>query len=329
VNLSGARWLATSLALASFTAAPGVRAEPDDRAAAAQVLFESGRSLLEQGHFAEACPKLAESQRLAPGIGTMLWLADCLETSGRLASGWAEFKEAAAISAQRKDPRQRIAQERAAALEPRLSKLNLVVSSDSAAPGLELRRDGMLVGSAEWGLPVPLDPGIHSVAATAPGRRPWSTTVEIRTEAEVLPITIPVLQIDSSSASNVDGPDVAPTGQAAERVGTGNTQRTVGLAIGGAGVVGLVIGVAAAISAKTTYDDSNSHCNALNECDAVGKQDRSSAISRATVASVALGVGAAAVVGGGIVYFTAPTRRVFLAMTPRVGGGVLRFDWTF
>ncbi|HEY5147597.1 MAG TPA: hypothetical protein VII82_12575 [Polyangiaceae bacterium] len=317
--------------MASFMAAPGVRAEPDDRAAAAQVLFESGRSLLEQGHFAEACPKFAESQRLAPGIGTMLWLADCLETSGRLASGWAAFKEAAAISAQRKDPRERIAQERAAALEPRLSKLNLIVGPESAAPGLEIRRDGMLVGGAEWGLPVPLDPGVHSVAATAPGRRPWSTTVEIRTEAEVLPVTIPVLQIDSASASNSNGPDLSPNAnrQAAERASTGKTQRTVGLAIGGAGVVSLVIGTVAAISAKTTYDDSNSHCNASNECDAVGKQDRSSAISRATVASVALGAGAAALVGGGIVYFTAPVGRTSLAVAPSVGGGLLRFDWTF
>jgi hypothetical protein len=259
----------------------------------------------------------------------MLWLADCLETSGRLASAWAEFKEAAAMAAQRKDPRLRIAQERAAALEPRLSKLNLVVSAESAAPGLQIRRDGMLVGGAEWGLPVPLDPGIHSVAATAPGRHAWSTTIEIRTEAAVLPITIPVLQIDSASASNSSAPDPSSSGDAAVRASAGKTQRTVGLAIGGAGVVGLVIGTVAVISAKATYDDSSSHCNASNECDAAGKQDRSSAISRATVASVALGAGAAALVGGGIVYFTAPAGRTSLAVAHSAGGGLLRFDWTF
>ena len=326
-------WIVGSLALGSLAAAAPTRAaEPDDRTAAAQVLFESGRSLLEEGHFAEACPKFAESQRLAPGIGTMLWLADCFESAGRLASGWAAFKDAAAVAGQRKDPRQRVAQDRAAALEPRLSRLNIIVGPDkAAAPGLEVRRDGMVVGSAEWGLPVPLDPGVHSIAATAPGRRPWSTTVELRADAEVLPLMIPLLEVDPTAAAAPDPSTAAPSVvEPAGPARSGTTQRVVGLAIAGAGVVAVVVGAVEALSAKATYDDSSPHCNAANQCDDTGKQDRSSAISRANVATVAFGVGAAALVGGGLVYFTAPvTSRTSLAMAPRAGGGVLRLDWSF
>jgi hypothetical protein len=325
-------WIVGSLALGSLaTAAPARAAEPDDRTAAAQVLFESGRSLLEEGHFAEACPKFAESQRLAPGIGTMLWLADCFESAGRLASGWAAFKDAAAVAGQRKDPRQRVAQDRAAALEPRLSRLNIIVGPDKAAPGLEVRRDGMVVGSAEWGLPVPLDPGVHSIAATAPGRRPWSTTVELRADAEVLPLMIPLLEVEAPAAAAPDPSTAAPSVvEPAGPARSGTTQRVVGLAIAGAGVVAVVVGAVEALGAKATYDDASPHCNAANQCDDTGKQDRSSAISRANVATVAFGVGAAALVGGGLVYFTAPvTSRTSLAMAPRAGGGVLRFDWSF
>ena len=47
--------------------------------AASQTLFDEGRQLMARGQYEEACPKLAESQRLDPGIGTQYNFADCLE----------------------------------------------------------------------------------------------------------------------------------------------------------------------------------------------------------------------------------------------------------
>src|SRR5262245_36723730 len=84
---------ATALALLLSSS----RASADDagdKRPAAQALFDQGRALVTLGRFAEACPKLAESLRLDPGIGTMLWLADCYENVGRSASAWATFREA-------------------------------------------------------------------------------------------------------------------------------------------------------------------------------------------------------------------------------------------
>src|SRR5438445_10663209 len=63
-------------------------------AAIAEALFQEGRKLVEQKHFSEACPKFAESQRLDPGIGTLLNLAACHELEGKTATSWSEFTQA-------------------------------------------------------------------------------------------------------------------------------------------------------------------------------------------------------------------------------------------
>ena len=51
--------------------------------AAAQSLFDEGRRLMGEAKYADACPKLAESQKLDPGVGTQFHLADCYEHLGQ------------------------------------------------------------------------------------------------------------------------------------------------------------------------------------------------------------------------------------------------------
>ncbi|MFM2417004.1 MAG: hypothetical protein RL385_1727, partial [Pseudomonadota bacterium] len=85
--LLGAAWLG---------AVAGARAETNaaDKAAA-EALFDRGLQLLRDGKVSEACSALEESESIEPGIGTMLYLADCYERLGRTASAWALFREAA------------------------------------------------------------------------------------------------------------------------------------------------------------------------------------------------------------------------------------------
>ena len=86
----GNRLLAAAVAL---FAAP-LHAQQRDPAAA-QALFDEATKLTKQGRYPEACEKLAESNRLDPGIGTQFHLADCYEQSGRFASAWAGFLDVA------------------------------------------------------------------------------------------------------------------------------------------------------------------------------------------------------------------------------------------
>ena len=66
--------------------------------AAAEALFDEAKKLANDGKFAEACPKFAESNRLDRGAGTLIHLADCYEKNKQTASAWATFKEAASAA---------------------------------------------------------------------------------------------------------------------------------------------------------------------------------------------------------------------------------------
>ncbi|MDF2698209.1 MAG: hypothetical protein K0S65_6592, partial [Labilithrix sp.] len=90
----------------------------------AQSLFDEARQLMDRGKYAEACPKLAESQRLDPGGGTLLNLAICHEKEGRFGTAYLEMKAASSQAGKdgRKD-REKIANERLTALGPRVPRL--------------------------------------------------------------------------------------------------------------------------------------------------------------------------------------------------------------
>jgi hypothetical protein len=55
---------------------------------AAEALFQEGRQLLEEGHVDEACLRLAESYAQEPASGTLLNLARCHQTQGKIATAW-------------------------------------------------------------------------------------------------------------------------------------------------------------------------------------------------------------------------------------------------
>src|SRR5262249_41226110 len=147
-------------------------ARADADKATAEALFAEGRRLMAAGDYEAACPKLAASQKLDPGVGTMLNLADCHEKSGKTASAWVEFREviSSARAAGSKE-REQLARTRAAALEKKLARLTITV--DGAGAKVQVTRDGVAIDHAAFGTAVPVDPGKHVVEATAPGKKGW------------------------------------------------------------------------------------------------------------------------------------------------------------
>jgi hypothetical protein len=209
--------------------------------AAAEALFQEGKALLEQGKYAEACPKLAESNRLDPATGTLLALAMCHEGQNKLASAWAEYTEVA-VRARRegREDRERAARQKTEDLRSKLPLLTLQVSPEAGAlAGLEVKRDGIIVGRGAWGSAVPVDAGEHLVEASAPGKQPWSTRITMETAAHQS-VTVPALS-DVTTAQPAMGSATAETKP--DMPGGGSpTLRLVGLTAAGVGVVGLGIG---------------------------------------------------------------------------------------
>ena len=181
------------LGVVGWSTAPAVsHAEMTDEAGA-RVLFAEGRKhQADDGRYAEACPKFEASFRLDPGIGTNFNLADCFEHLGRTASAWGRFLDvAAATKAAGQSQREQVARARAAALEPNL--VRLVVEVSSPVDGLIVERDGVVVGRASWGLALPVDPGDHVVAASAPGKRRWSQSTSVPNIPTSVTVVVPAL----------------------------------------------------------------------------------------------------------------------------------------
>src|ERR1700734_2400394 len=190
------RALALTALTSSLLASPPAVADSAADKAAADALFDQGKQLMAAGRYAEACPKLEESQRLDPALGTQLNLADCFEHSGKSASAWGLFNAVARAAENRGDKdRAAEAARRAALLAPTLQKLAIVVPPATRIPGLEVRKDGALVGEGQYGSSLPADPGAHTVEASAPGHKAWSTVVRVETTGGSASVEIPPLDV--------------------------------------------------------------------------------------------------------------------------------------
>jgi hypothetical protein len=144
--------------------------------ALAQSLFEDGRELLKAGKVSEACMKLAESQRLDPGGGTLLNLAICHEREGRLATAATEFEEAIALAVKDQRPeREKLAREHLAAIEPKIPRLTI----RGADPAATVTLNGTVLATTALGTPLRVDLGLHVVKVEAPGKVPLTTTVSV------------------------------------------------------------------------------------------------------------------------------------------------------
>lgn len=317
-------------------------ASPADKAAA-DVLFNDAKQLVAEGKFAEACPKFAESQRLDAGIGTMLYLADCYEKNGQTASAWIEFREAAsAAKAVGQTDREKKARDRASALEPKLSRLTVGVTPGAEVTGLELKRDGEVIGKPLWGTAVPLDPGEHLIEASAPGKKSWQTRVQLPPEAPApLVVQAPALEDapkdPAPPAGAPTGPTTAPIDQPPAPPKS-NALRIVGYTAMGVGVVSA--GVGGVLGALAIYNNdqsndivdsrdvsANGKCRPNNACGAEGARLRSNALLLATGSTIGVIAGAAVFTGGLVTVLVArgsageAKKTGLLSVSPVVGPG--------
>jgi len=335
---------AACIVAVSFGTPATARAQSKDDIARADALFNAAKALTDAGQFADACAKYAESKRLAPGIGVTLYLADCYEHIGRTASAWTEFRSAEGLARERNDKRADLARAHAQALEPKLDRLTIIVAPTVPQAGLQVLRDGVAVTTEELGLPSPVDPGDHAVVVSAPGHVARTYNAHLGPEAPSA--TVHIDSLDEATAPvpvpvPIPQPPPPPVAtplpvipEPSPPADTGATRRYIGLGVGALGIVGIGIGSAFGIIAKSKFDQTNvSECNATDHCTAPGLAARQDAEHAATASNVGFSIGAVLLAGGAVLYLTAlkPAARtgVVVAPAPMVGGGGALLRATF
>ena len=294
-----------------FFSARALAQQPSGQdAATAQGLFDEGKRLMEAKRYDEGCPKLVESQRLDPAGGTLLVIALCHEGQGKTATAWAEF--GVALGEARKDKRadrEAAAVQHMKAIEPKLTRLRIVVPSK--VEGLEVRRDGSRVGDAQWGTPLPVDPGEHAFEARAPGMRTWSKSIAVMGEGATVDVTIPPLEHEAPAAAAVVAPlPSRPAPSPAPRDGEGGdrTARLTWAAIaGGVGLVVTGVGVGFGVSASSKWSDAKKACPG-GHCTRISDQQLGKDAGRAAdISTLCFALGGVGLATGLVLWLTAPS----------------------
>lgn len=283
--------------LALLLVAPMVRAAD---VALAEALFREGRELLEQGRTEEACKKLAESQRLDPSSGTLLNLAHCHETLGRVATAWAQYLEAARLARSQRIPeRAQAAEDLARQLEPRVPRLSIRLVSPVA--GLEVRLDGTELSQAVVGSALPVDPGAHTVLVTAPDHEDFATDVTVNEGDKQALVEVPPLRRHAPEPR----PPVAPQDATVDQAPRPTSSLPPGFWVTGAVTLGAVgVGSAFGVLSLRSYSDADSLCPSHTGCDTDAMSARDRANGQANVSNAAFGTAILAAALTGYFYLT-------------------------
>jgi hypothetical protein len=325
---------AAALIVAVVLATPPAAAEPRDPAAA-EWLFREGRTLMKKRDFLGACPKLEESLRLDPAVGTLMNLAECEERIGRTASAWQRWG-AAADELPARDKRRETAIAHARALEKELARL--VIELGPGAPAnARVERDGILLGEASLGVALPVDPGLHWIVVTAAGREGRELQVRLdpgqQQVVEVEPgAPTPPPRVLPRPTGFYARP-IAPLGPPAEAVLDERpppAARRRGYLVTAAGLAALGAGTFFAVQAVRARSEARDDC-----VDVAGAQrcwaTAAPAIDRdrraSLLADVGFGAGAVATVAGVYMMFHRPSPRAVLV--PVTGGGEVQLGGSF
>lgn len=283
--------------------APAARAQ-ESTAPLAEALFQQGRSLMAEGEVDKACTAFARSYELDRSVGAVLNLAVCNEKRGRTATAWAQFATTRAL-AQRNGQKKRaaFADERAKALEARLATVMILASEPPTQ--LVVSVDGERVDSAALGVALPLDPGRHEIEIGAPGKKPWTTTLDVPDSKVSLTLEVPELEdagaepapAPSGPSPELLAPDPSPS-SAADANAEPDTLG-LGLMIGGFSLAGVGIVVGAITGGLSLSQTSDVKATCVEDlCEPAQRDAIDEATTLANVSNVAFAIAGAGAVAG-------------------------------
>ncbi len=306
----------------------------------ADTLFKKAKKLLGEKKYAEACPTFEQVDKLDPQVGAKLNVGKCYEEWGRLAIAYRWYTDAEAMATSTKDERASKIHEVAEELDTNVPRITLKLPEGADPDVVEtLTLDGRPVDRATFGIEQRVDPGPHVIEFVVDGqKRKKMAPVERGGSSEIL-LDIPKgkgkgkgdgwkgkklpPKLDKDPKDPGTDPDKDPVLSGTAAPGRG--QRIAGIVVGASGVVAVGIAGGITLSARSKYKSAVSdHCmGSTSMCDAAGLKTTHDARHTANIATVVTIVGGAAVIGGVVLYLTAPrgghAEEHALYLTPVVG----------
>ena len=320
------------MALVALAAAPRAQAEGADDPAGAKVLFDQAVELASAGNFPEACEKLEASRKAHDGLGTSFHLAGCWQKIGRTASAYALFESVATRAREAgQTERAELARSRMDALGPKLSRLRIDLAQRAAHT--EVYRDDQPVPETEFGKPVPVDHGQHSIRVTAEGKAPWTSQVDVSEPSVIIVVAVPALANapPPAIAAAAPKPEPKPEPEKKEEPASGKGARTRAIIIGGVGAAALTFGILEGAQYVYSNRAAEGICPSGLNCtdEEIAQHDKAvhdAKVAR-TWAFVGVGVGTATVALATYLFFSAPRgpapadeKRTALAVEPLIDG---------
>lgn len=277
------RVTATVMLACCLAAVVPLRARAEEpEAQQALALAEEGLALYEAERWSEAFERFRRANDRFPAVTLSLYMAHCKKQLGELLAARRLYREVAQAELPPDAKRQHVeakstAADELRALEARIPTLEIVISGAREGQEPVVTVDGRPVAAGELKAKQ-LDPGQHTVEATAPGLAPAAATVELA-EGQAERIVLTFHPPDSAPPPAEEG-SLVPA--------------MVAFGVGGAG---LLMGIITGSVSLGQVSDLQERCQPDNHCPAADQDEADTAYALATVSTVGFvvaGIGAAA-----------------------------------
>lgn len=269
--------------------------------------FEAGVRAFDEQRFGDAASEFERAYDLKPAWQVLYNLGSVYAALGRPVAAVAAFERyreqggTSVPEARRKEVDAELVRQRA-----KIALLDITVN----APRAEVRVDAEAVGRSPLSLPVRVAGGTHTVEVFLDGRKPERRDVTVLPQQRIhldfalVPIVAP------APAAPAPRPSTPPSAKEPPPAvsDTGSGQRIAAYAIGGAGLIGVGIGVVFAVMGQNEHLDAVTTANAGDRPKAESME--SDANREKTIGYATLGASGAAALGGIILLMTAPSATV-------------------
>jgi hypothetical protein len=315
------RALTLSLAIGIALPCTAIAQPSTSDVALATELFNAGRDLLKDGNVAAACPKLAESARLDPKVGTLARLAECEERLGRIALARGFWQQAQNLARSTNDQRLAHVDGELARLDRIVPRIEIALAGDPPA-GLVLEVDDAALGAASLGVKLPVDPGHHTIRAKAPGKKTASVEIDVKADGAVTRVVVSALAdeaIVTPPPPPPSSPQPPPPAREPPPSTGGSPWRAIGIGTAVLGLVGIGTGSVFGVIAKSKRDDSNAPGGCVvDDCPPAAAKTREDARSAGNTATILFIAGSVLTAAGVTIFFLAPSNATAVRAAPRV-----------